>query len=203
MPHSALLLIDLQNDFCNGGALEILDSESVINKANNIITCCQNKDIAIIASQDWHPANHLSFRVNADAKVIDNRNTNSLEQILWPIHCVQYQKGSEFHSDLNKLAIQEIFQKGINPRVDSYSAFFDNDHIHETKLDNWLIENKIKHLYIMGLATDYCVKFTVFDAIRLGYKVTVIRDGCRGVNLHPDDSRNALQEMFLAGAKIM
>ncbi|WGL96936.1 bifunctional nicotinamidase/pyrazinamidase [Arsenophonus nasoniae] len=203
MTHSALLLIDLQNDFCNGGALAVLDSESVINTANEVITYCQQHDIAIIASQDWHPADHLSFAVNSATKVGTEGKLNGLRQIWWPVHCVQHQKGAEFHPALNQSAIQAIFQKGVNAIIDSYSAFFDNDHQHATQLDYWLTQNQIKHLYIMGLATDYCVKFTVLDALQLGYQVTVIQDGCRGVNLDPEDSHNALQEMALAGAKLI
>ncbi|HGJ5865049.1 bifunctional nicotinamidase/pyrazinamidase [Arsenophonus nasoniae] len=203
MSDSALLLVDLQNDFCNGGALAVLDSESVINTANEVITYCQQHDIAIIASQDWHPADHLSFAVNSATKVGTEGKLNGLRQIWWPVHCVQHQKGAEFHPALNQSAIQAIFQKGVNAIIDSYSAFFDNDHQHATQLDYWLTQNQIKHLYIMGLATDYCVKFTVLDALQLGYQVTVIQDGCRGVNLDPEDSHNALQEMALAGAKLI
>lgn len=203
MTHSALLLVDLQNDFCNGGALAISESESVINIANAIITFCQQQGITIIASQDWHPADHLSFAVNSGTKVGSEGKLNGLRQIWWPVHCVQHQKGAEFHPALNQSAIQAIFKKGVNAAIDSYSAFFDNDHQHATQLDGWLTKNQIKHLYIMGLATDYCVKFTVLDAIQLGYQVTVIQDGCRGVNLHPEDSHNALQEMALAGAKLI
>lgn len=203
MTNTALLLVDLQNDFCRAGALEVLDSESVIGTANNVITYCQQQNIVVIASQDWHPADHLSFAVNSGTQVGTEGNLNGLRQIWWPVHCVQHQKGAQFHPALNQSAIQATFQKGINATIDSYSAFFDNDHQHATQLDRWLTENKIKHLYIMGLATDYCVKFTVLDAVQLGYQVTVIQDGCRGVNLHPEDSHNALQEMVLAGAKLI
>lgn len=201
--NTALLLVDLQNDFCNGGSLEVLNSESVINTANNIITYCQQQNIAIIASQDWHPPDHLSFSINSGIQIDREDKFNNLRQTWWPVHCVQYQKGAEFHPALNKTAIQAIFQKGIDSKIDSYSAFFDDDNQHATELDYWLKKNKIKHLYIMGLATDYCVKFTVLDAMKLGYQVTVIQDGCRGVNLHPKDSYNALQEMVLVGAKLI
>ncbi|MGP1939625.1 MAG: bifunctional nicotinamidase/pyrazinamidase [Arsenophonus sp. ET-DL9-MAG3] len=200
---TALLLIDLQNDFCNNGALEILDSENVINIANNVISYCQQQNIAIIASQDWHPINHSSFTINSTTQVDIENDRNSFRQTCWPMHCVQNQKGAEFHPTLNQSAIQKIFQKGINVAIDSYSVFFDNDHQHATQLHHWLTTNKIKKLYIMGLATDYCVKFTVFDAIKLGYQVTIIQDGCKGVNLEPEDSCNALKEMVLAGAKLI
>lgn len=123
MSDSALLLVDLQNDFCNGGTLAVLDSESVINTANEVITYCQQHDIAIIASQDWHPADHLSFAVNSATKVGTEGKLNGLRQIWWPVHCVQHQKGAEFHPALNQSAIQAIFQKGVNAIIDSYSAF--------------------------------------------------------------------------------
>ncbi|XZQ55309.1 MAG: bifunctional nicotinamidase/pyrazinamidase [Arsenophonus sp.] len=203
MTNTALLLVDLQNDFCHGGALEILDSESVINIANDVIAYCQQQNIAIIASKDWHPADHLSFAVNSRIKINVKNKFNNFHKILWPVHCVQYQKGAEFHPKLNKSAIQQTFQKGINSAIDNYSAFFYDDNKHKTLLDNWLIKNQIKHLYIMGLATDYCVKFTVLDAIKFGYKVTVIQDGCRGVNFYPEDSQNALKEMISSGAKLI
>ncbi|MGP1947676.1 MAG: bifunctional nicotinamidase/pyrazinamidase [Arsenophonus sp. NC-PG7-MAG3] len=201
--YSALLLVDLQNDFCNGGALEILDSESIITIANAVISFCQQQNIIIIASQDWHPADHLSFAVNSGTQVGTEGKLNGLRQIWWPVHCVQHQKGAQFHPYLNQSAIKSIFQKGLDSAIDSYSAFFDNNYHHKTHLDYWLTKNQIKHLYIMGLATDYCVKFTVLDAMKLGYQVTVIQDGCRGVNLNPEDSYNALQEMVLAGAKLI
>ncbi|MGP1956646.1 MAG: bifunctional nicotinamidase/pyrazinamidase [Arsenophonus sp. NC-PE1-MAG3] len=201
--HTALLLVDLQNDFFNGGALEVLGSENIITIANAVINYCQKHNIIIIATQDWHPADHLSFAVNSGAQVGTEGKLNGIRQIWWPVHCVQHQKGAQFHPYLNQSAIEAIFQKGVDSTIDSYSAFFDNNYHHTTHLDHWLKKNQIKHLYVMGLATDYCVKFTVLDAMKLGYQVTVIQDGCRGVNLNLKAGYNALQEIVLAGAKLI
>ncbi|UBX48696.1 bifunctional nicotinamidase/pyrazinamidase [Providencia alcalifaciens] len=200
---SALLLVDLQNDFCTGGALAVKQSEQVIETANHIIEQCQKQGITVIASQDWHPENHLSFAVNSDQPVGTLGELNGLPQVWWPVHCVQDSHGADFHPELNRQAIQKIFTKGENPQVDSYSAFFDNDRVSQTELHAWLQQQQVNHLIIMGIATDYCVKFTVLDALRLGYRVDVLTDGCRGVNLDPEDSQKAFAEMQGAGAKLV
>ncbi|WP_369312009.1 bifunctional nicotinamidase/pyrazinamidase [Providencia rettgeri] len=200
---TALLLVDLQNDFCTGGALAVNESEHVIAVANKAIAVCQQKGIAIIASQDWHPANHLSFASNSGTQVGDIGELNGLPQVWWPVHCVQNQQGANFHPQLNVHAIQETFTKGENPQVDSYSAFFDNDKVSQTRLHAWLQAQNINQLVVMGIATDYCVKFTVLDALNLGYRVDVLVDGCRGVNLLPNDSERAIQEMQQQGANIV
>lgn len=200
---TALLLVDLQNDFCTGGSLAVNESEHVIDVANKAITLCQHKGITVIASQDWHPANHLSFAVNSNTQVGDIGELNGLPQVWWPVHCVQGEHGADFHPQLNTQAIQEAFTKGENPQVDSYSAFFDNDKVSQTRLHTWLQAEHITHLIIMGIATDYCVKFTVLDALKLGYQVDVLVDGCRGVNLAADDSHKALIEMEQQGAKLI
>ncbi|APG50095.1 bifunctional nicotinamidase/pyrazinamidase [Providencia stuartii] len=200
---SALLLVDLQNDFCTGGALAVADSETVIKTANKAIELCQRQNIPIIASQDWHPANHLSFAVNSRTQVGDIGTLNGIPQVWWPVHCVQGEVGAEFHPELNQDAICEVFTKGENPQVDSYSAFFDNDKVSQTRLHAWLQEQQITQLFIMGIATDYCVKFTVLDALKLGYNVDVLTDGCRGVNLSAMDSELALAEMSQKGATLL
>lgn len=200
---TALLLVDLQNDFCTGGSLAVNESEHVIDVANKAVTVCQQKDITVIASQDWHPAEHLSFAENSGTQVGDIGELNGLPQVWWPVHCVQGGKGADFHPRLNTQVIQETFTKGENPQVDSYSAFFDNDKVSQTRLHAWLQTQKITHLMIMGIATDYCVKFTVLDALNLGYSVDVLVDGCRGVNLTANDSQNALIEMEQQGAKLI
>ncbi|WP_445497725.1 bifunctional nicotinamidase/pyrazinamidase [Photorhabdus sp. SF281] len=197
---TALLLIDLQNDFCTGGALAVKESEHVIDVANQAIDICLKHNISIIATQDWHPAEHMSFAVNSGQKIGDIGILNGIPQVWWPEHCVQGQHGADFHPQLNKQAIIEIFYKGENPQIDSYSAFFDNGHQSKTRLDNWLQTEKIERLFIIGIATDYCVKFTALDALALGYETWVIADGCRGVNLSPGDSQSALKEINAQGA---
>ncbi|KTL62853.1 bifunctional nicotinamidase/pyrazinamidase [Photorhabdus laumondii subsp. laumondii] len=197
---TALLLIDLQNDFCTGGALAVEESEQVIVAANQAMAICLKHNISTIASQDWHPAEHMSFAVNSGQKIGDIGLLNGIPQVWWPVHCVQRQHGADFHPQLNKQAIVEIFHKGENPQIDSYSAFFDNGHQNKTRLDGWLQTQQIERLFIIGIATDYCVKFTALDALALGYETWVITDGCRGVNLSPNDSQSAFKELKEQGA---
>lgn len=198
----ALLLVDIQNDFCQGGSLAVRDSDAVIRTANRMIARCQQQNIPVIASQDWHPAEHLSFAVNSGTVIGECGELNGLPQVWWPVHCVQNTPGADFHPDLNKQAISHIIYKGENQATDSYSAFYDNDHREPTALLQLLAELKITHLAVLGIATDYCVKFTVLDALAEGFAVTVIIDGCRGVNLQPDDSLTAFAEMENAGARL-
>ncbi|ANI29142.1 PncA [Yersinia entomophaga] len=200
---TALLLIDLQNDFCPAGALAVTDGDKVIGVANQAIELCQKRDYSIIASQDWHPANHRSFAVNSNAQPGTIGDLNGLTQVWWPVHCVQHQPGADFHPHLNSSAIQQVFRKGQDPEIDSYSAFFDNGRRAKTALDDWLKAQSINRLLVMGLATDYCVKYSVLDALTLGYETWVITEGCRGVNLQPQDSELALIEMRSAGAQLV
>lgn len=192
-----LLLVDLQNDFCPGGNLEVPKGDEVIAVANKIMPYFE----LIVASKDWHPANHLSFAANhpwrRPGQVID---LDGIQQILWPMHCVQDSFGAEFVKELKTNAISKIVYKGIDPEIDSYSAFFDNAHKRSTGLHKFLQEKGVQEFYIMGLATDYCVKYTVFDAIHLGFTVHVITDGCRGIDLEEGDVDKALQEMKEKGA---
>lgn len=201
--NSALLLIDLQNDFCPGGALAVADGDAVIAVANQAIAACRDRGDWTIASQDWHPAQHRSFAVNSSGRIGELGELEGLPQVWWPVHCVQESAGAEFHPRLQQRQIDAVFRKGQDPAIDSYSAFFDNGHRAKTALDDWLRERNVSALTIMGLATDYCVKFSVLDALQLGYAVRVITDGCRGVNLQPGDSEHALQTMQQAGAQLV
>lgn len=171
--NSALLLIDLQNDFCPGGSLAVAQGDEVIKVANKLMPRFET----VIATQDWHPKNHMSF------------------VSLWPEHCVQNSYGAQLHPDLNLSGITIIFKKGLDQQIDSYSAFYDNDHLQSTGLAEWLREKNITDLYVMGLATDYCVKFSCLDAVDEGFTVYLIQEGCRGVNLQKHDIENALQAM--------
>ncbi|EHJ4127647.1 bifunctional nicotinamidase/pyrazinamidase [Escherichia fergusonii] len=202
MTHRALLLVDLQNDFCAGGALAVPEGDNTVDIANQLINWCQSRDIPVIASQDWHPANHGSFASQHQVALYSQGMLDGLPQTFWPDHCVQNSEGAALHPLLKQKAINRIFHKGENPLVDSYSAFFDNGRRQKTTLDEWLREHNIGELIIMGLATDYCVKFTVLDALQLGYRVNVITDGCRGVNINPQDSAQAFMEMSVAGATL-
>jgi len=195
----ALLLVDIQVDFLPFGSLSVPNGDEVIPIANQLM---DEYDI-IIATQDWHPGNHESFAANhlwrKPGQVID---LHGLEQILWPMHCVQDSFGAEFPAKLNTSKIQKVIQKGQNPKIDSYSGFFDNGRRNKTELDEYLKKIGVKSLVIMGLATDYCVKYTVLDALELGYDVKVIKDGCRSINLEAGDEDKAFQMMKEAGAEI-
>lgn len=200
---SALLLVDLQNDFCHGGSLAVQDGDAVIAVANQAIARSQARGMTVVASQDWHPHNHGSFAVNACAEPGTAGHLDGLPQVWWPVHCVQEQIGAAFHPQLNSQAVDYVVRKGQNSNIDSYSAFFDNDHRAATTLHEKLRGQQIDRLVVMGLATDYCVKFTVLDALELGYQVALLEEGCRGVNLHPHDSQTAIGQMQQAGAKII
>lgn len=200
---SALLLIDLQNDFCPGGALAVAEGDATIAIANQAIDACGARNELVIASQDWHPANHRSFAIHANAPVGTLGELEGLPQVWWPVHCVQHSAGAELHPQLQRQQIAAVFRKGEDPNIDSYSAFFDNGHRTSTLLDSWLKTHGVTQLTVMGLATDYCLKFSVLDALSLGYQTQVIIDGCRGVNLQPEDSQRALAEMQQAGAKLV
>ncbi len=204
-----LLLIDIQNDFCPNGALAVKDGDAVVTIANELLA--SGKYDLCIASQDYHPAKHKSFAVNhEDKNIFDQILLNGLSQTLWPTHCVEKSKGAEFHPDLNLSRIDYVVKKGRNPEIDSYSAFFDNGHLQETELDS-LIQMEIAkrgiskldvEIDVMGLATDYCVKFTALDARQLNYNTSIILDGCRAVNLNPNDELNAVAELKNSGVAI-
>jgi nicotinamidase/pyrazinamidase len=194
----ALILVDLQNDFCALGALEVKDGNAVVPIANRLMDA-KLFDL-VIATQDWHPANHKSFAANhlfrKPGQVID---LNGLPQVLWPIHCVQDSFGSEFVDELNADLIDTIFQKGTDVEIDSYSGFFDNGKLKSTGLGAFLKEKEVEEVYVLGLATDYCVKFTALDANDLGFKTYLVEDACRGVDLNEGDVSKALDEMKAQG----
>jgi len=200
IPMRTLLLIDLQNDFCPGGALAVEEGNLLIPIANALMP----RFDLVLATQDWHPATHGSFAANhpwrKPGQVID---LHGLSQVLWPIHCVQESFGAEFVPTLNTAGIHKVFVKGTDPEIDSYSGFFDNGHRKATGLGDYLKAQGVDELYVMGIATDYCVKFTVLDALELGFKVNLIQDACRGVNLQAGDVEQALLDMQSAGANLI
>ena len=196
----ALILVDLQNDFMPTGALPVPQGDEVIALANAL----QRHFECIIATQDWHPKNHGSFAANhpglAPGEVIE---LAGLAQTLWPVHCVQGTRGAEFVKELKVDRLSQIFQKGSDPQIDSYSGFFDNGQQKSTGLAAYLKVQQVSDVYIMGLALDYCVKYTVLDACQLGFKTFLIEDACRGVNLNSEDSALAIKDMQAAGAHIV
>ena len=156
-----------------------------------------------MATQDWHPPNHGSFASNHPGKKPGETITLlGLEQILWPDHCVQGTRGAQFHHKLDLSNVSRVFQKGTNSDIDSYSGFFDNGHLQATGMEDYLRQTGVSGVSLVGLATDYCVKFTALDAFELGFNTSVITDGTRAVNLDPSDYDRAVQEMKHKGIKI-
>jgi nicotinamidase/pyrazinamidase len=199
---NALLLVDIQNDFLPTGALPVPDGDVVIAVSNEVSRSSQFD--LVVATQDWHPRNHGSFADNhPGTKPGDVIDLDGIEQVLWPVHCVQNTRGAEFAPGLHLDRVTRIFQKGTDPRIDSYSGFFDNAHRKSTGLAEFLRERGVSSVFVLGLATDYCVKFTILDARGLGLAATVIARGCRAVNVHPGDNERALDVMHAAGATII
>ena len=197
---AALILADIQNDFLPGGALAVTEGDAVVPVANKI----QDRFAFVVATQDWHPPDHLSFAVNHPGKkVYDEVMLNGLRQTLWPVHCVQNSFGAELAPGLNRQRIGKVFPKGVDPEIDSYSGFFDNGHRRATGLGDWLRENRVSEVSVCGLTTDYCVKATALDAVKLGFHVRLIGDACRGVNLKPGDVMRAIGEMKQAGVQVI
>lgn len=197
----ALLLVDMQNDFLSGGALPIEGADHITPIINEII---HEPFDWIIATKDWHPFNHGSFANNHEGKHPgDHINLGGLDQVLWPAHCVQGTKGAEFAPGWDCSRVDQVIYKGTDPLVDSYSAFYDNSHRKSTGLEIFLREKGISTLFIAGLATDYCVKYSALDGLALGFHVYVITDACRGVNSLVEDSKDALALMGQGGATLI
>ena len=196
----ALIVVDVQNDFLPGGALAVPEGDAIVPVVNDL----QKIFPIVVATQDWHPADHGSFAANhRGKKPFDQSELNGLPQTLWPVHCVQGSPGAALAPELNKERITKIFQKGTDPGIDSYSGFFDNGHLKATGMAEWLQGQGIKEVFVCGLATDYCVKFTALDAVSLGFKTHLIEDASRGVNLQRDDVANAIKEMKRAGVIVL
>jgi nicotinamidase/pyrazinamidase len=196
----ALVLVDIQNDFIPGGALAVAEGQEVVPVANRVAKQFET----VVATQDWHPENHGSFASQHEGKNPgETIELNGIPQVLWPDHCVQDSRGAEFHPDLDTTLFTKVFRKGTDPEIDSYSGFFDNGHLKSTGMGEWLREEGVTDIWVMGLATDYCVKFTALDGVKLDFNVRLIEDGCRGVNLEPQDSESAIEEMRGAGVEIV
>ena len=194
----ALIIVDIQNDFTKGGALEVPNGNDVIPLINKLQTSFD----LIVATQDWHPANHKSFASNhAGRKVFEKISLNGLDQVLWPDHCIQGTKGAEFHKDLETNKIEAIFRKGMDPEIDSYSGFYDNGHRKNTGLSGYLRERKVKSVYVCGLAGDYCVFFTAKDSLHEGFDTYVIEDACRSIS--EEGFVTAKTEILNKGGKVI
>jgi len=197
----ALLLVDIQNDFLPGGALAVHDGDRIIPLIKEMVHYPFD---LIIATKDWHLSGHGSFFNNhSNKKVGDCVDLAGVRQILWPAHCIQGTWGSEFAPGWDTTRIDKVIYKGEDPNIDSYSTFFDNAERRSTGLENYLKAKSVKELYVAGLATDYCVKYSVLDAIQLGFSPFVIADACRGINLKPNASHASFQMMQKAGAILL
>ena len=197
---TALVLVDIQNDFLPGGALAVPEWDQIIPIVNSLLPRFE----LIVATQDWHPPGHASFAANHPGrKPYEQIDLDGLPQTLWPVHCVQNTGGALFAPGLDTRRVDRVFPKGTDPRIDSYSGLFDNGHRQSTGLAEWLRERGVSDIDVVGLATDYCVKFTALDAVQEGFRVHLIEDACRGVNLAPDDTGRALDQMRQAGVRVI
>ncbi len=195
----ALVIVDLQYDFMPGGALAVPRGDETVPIANRLLPHFN----VVAATQDWHPRDHGSFAANHPGKhPYDVIQLGGVAQVLWPVHCVQDSRGAQLHDDLDRAKLT-VFRKGTDPGIDSYSGFFDNGKRRATGLDAWLRERWISRVYIMGLATDYCVKATALDARELGFDVYLIEDGCRAVDVQKGDGDRALLQMRGAGVNVI
>lgn len=196
----ALILVDIQNDFLPGGALAVPDGDAVVPVANALMPGFS----LVVATQDWHPADHGSFAANHPGRrpgeVIA---LGGLSQVLWPVHCVQGTRGAEFADGLDRGRIGRVFVKGTDPEIDSYSGFFDNERRKSTGLGEFLRAAGVDEVVVLGLATDYCVRFTALDALSLGLRTVLVVDGCRGVELQAGDSARAIEAVRAAGGVVV
>ncbi len=177
----ALIVIDVQNDFCPGGRLAVTDGDAIIPQINALMA----EFACVVLTQDWHPADHSSFAANhPGAEAFSLIEMPYGPQVLWPVHCVQGSAGAEFHTDLQTDAAQLIVRKGFRSGIDSYSAFFENDHKTPTGLEGYLRARGISKLTLVGLATDFCVAYSALDAAQLGFSVTIRESACRAIDLH-------------------
>ena len=194
----ALIVIDVQNDFCPGGALAVAEGDEIICRINGLM----GEFATVVLTQDWHPANHASFADNhPGAEPFTLIQMPYGPQVLWPTHCVQGSRGAEFHRDLRTDPAHLIVRKGFRPEIDSYSAFFENDHVTPTGLDGYLRSRGVTAVTLVGLATDYCVAYSALDAARLEFKATVLEGATRAIDLSGSLSE-ARDKMRAAGVAL-
>ncbi len=195
-----LLIIDVQNDFCPGGSLAVEEGDAVVNVINRMMPLFPR----VAATQDWHPPDHVSFASrHPGRKPLDIVDADGIDQVLWPDHCVRGTRGAELHPRLDAARIGLLLRKGTRPGLDSYSAFFENDHRTDTGLRFWLKGLGCREIVLCGLATDYCVLASALDARRVGFRVTLVRDACRGVDVPRGTVGKALAAMEKAGVRVV
>ena len=196
----ALLVVDVQNDFCPEGALEVPEGDAVVPVINRIV----GRFSIVVPTQDWHPKDHISFAGSHPGRnPHEIIRTRDMEQVLWPDHCVRGTPGADFHTDLDTSSFHFILRKGTRRNMDSYSAFLENDKKTPTGLAGLLRELGVKRVFVAGLATDYCVLYSSRDALAAGFQVVVIEDACRGVDVPPGNIKKALGEMRELGIRIL
>lgn len=197
--HDVLIVVDVQNDFCPGGALAVDDGDAVIAPIHRVSPRFEH----VILIQDWHPAHHSSFASSHPGKhPFEQVEMSYGPQTLWPDHCIQGSKGAEFHSSLHLPQAELILRKGFDPEIDSYSAFFENDRTTPTGLAGYLADRGLTRIYLAGLAYDYCVGYSALDARRLGLPVVVLRDACRAIDLN-GSAATIEADMIKAGVHII
>lgn len=197
----ALIVVDVQNDFCEGGALAVPNANDIIPYINLLMD--DNQYDEIILTQDWHPANHKSFASNNNRKVGENIILNGIPQFMWPDHCIQGTFGAEFHKNLNISKATKIIQKGTNVEIDSYSGFQDNNHFMKTGLGDYLKYHDIQLVEVVGLAMDYCVKFTCTDSVKEGFITCMHFNGTKAVNVKPDNDKATIFDLLQNGVSIL
>jgi nicotinamidase/pyrazinamidase len=194
----ALIIVDIQNDFTTGGALEVSQGETIIPLVNEL----QSKFDLIVATQDWHPASHKSFASNnQDKKPFEKTVLHGMHQVLWPDHCVQGTAGADFHPALDMKQVEAIFRKGMDLNIDSYSGFYDNGHLRSTGMSGYLKERAVTEVYVCGLAGDYCVYFTAKDAWREGFTTFLIEDATRSIDANGFEV--AKEDLIRVGVRVV
>ena len=194
-----LLVVDVQNDFCPGGSLAVEEGDQVVPVINRLMPLFDR----VVATQDWHPKDHVSFASSHPGrKVLDVVDADGIQQVLWPDHCVQGTRGAELFPRLETGTVELVLRKGLRRGLDSYSAFFENDHKTDTGLRHYLKGMGVREVVLCGLATDYCVLSSALDARRLGFRVSLLTDACRGVNFPDGSVPRALASMEKAGVSL-
>ncbi len=198
--HSVLVVVDVQNDFCPGGPLEVKDGDSIIPLINRLMPMFP----LVVATQDWHPAGHVSFASNHPGdKPFDTIQVGGISLVLWPDHCVQGTRGADFHPSLENIHFRLILRKGTTPTLDSYSAFSENDKKTLTGLSSYLEGMGVQDVYLCGLATDVCVFHSAMDSVRLGFRTFLIQDAARGVDVPERSLARAIQDMKASGVRLI
>jgi len=196
---NCLIITDIQNDFCPGGALAVAEGNEIIPIVNSLA----QKFDKVVATQDWHPSDHVSFAATHNKELYDVITIDGIQQVMWPVHCVQGSLGADFHKDLDLRPVDLIIRKGSHRDIDSYSTFMENDKKTITGLHSYLQGFAIQDLYFCGLATDYCVYYSAVDARNMGFNVSVILDACRGVDVPAGNLAATVQAMKERGIRIL